>query len=147
MQTTRSLHIGLWLLLSFGSVGCLPVPLWNQSYGTPVTKEAARLVTVGQTTRPELIHMLGTNYVSLWHESAIAYPWEGGLTFDWTDCSSTGTGNRSIGRDDSVGAWRAFFVTFDTNGVVAAKTFKSLKLMVPLDQKLEDWAGRMGSCR
>jgi len=123
----------------------------HEDYGMKVTGEMVQFIHPGITTRAQVIDHLGTNYVSLWRERAIAYPFETkGLSFEWdfvavglvsvyserTDCETSPTGAR----------WQAFFVAFDDHAVVRATCFKKLTANnKSADEQLDHWVASLPS--
>ncbi len=133
-----------------GCIGYLPKPVIVENYGTRLTRDRVAFIQPGKTTRAELIIRLGTNYVSLPHERAIAYSWETrGMSLDWyfvvagpyggfaekTDCQTSAAG----------GAWQAYFVAFDGQELVQAADFKRLNPNnKSLHEQLDQWAAARG---
>jgi hypothetical protein len=147
----RCLALGLLAVLLLALTGCVafvPKPTAYENFGKPVRGEEVAFVQTGRTTRAEIIARLGTNYVSLTQERAIAYPWEGeGLTFDWYFVG-VGLFGGSAERYDhesmpGKGGWHAWFAAFDEAGVVRATTFKHLHSHKPLHEQLEAWLNQL----
>lgn len=128
--------------------GCcyLPVPTTHENHGMKVTRDDVRFIQVGKTTRAEVIDHLGTNYVSLPRERAIAYPFEtGGVSFEWYKVVWLGfvvmTDKTDVETSPTGSYWQAFFLAFDDHAVVQAVRFERLSMNnQSLDEQLDQWA-------
>jgi hypothetical protein len=146
MKSIRALSVVACLAgiqLVAGCIGFAPVPVVNSDYGRPVRRVDVQFIRPGQTTRLEVKTHLGTNYASLPFERAIAYSWEtAGLTFDWYFIAYGPDAGYHEKTGKTGSTWHAFFVAFDTNGIVCATRFKPLGER-PLQEQLERWANRL----
>jgi len=128
-------------MLCTGCVGVIPLPASSARVqsGQRVTRDQVSFVQPGCTTRAELTSQLGTNYLSLPQERAIAYSWEveGGGGVWW--CMIVVPYGALVDGGSWTGGWRAYFVAFDENDVVAATAFKSPSARFSLHEHLEDW--------
>lgn len=135
-----------------GCIGIVPVPHSNRACGRPLHPTDVCFIRARQTTRADVVTRLGTNCVSLPGDRALAYQWEAkGLTFDWFFVAMCPYGGDTIylgytGCLNGSG-WKAFMVSFDTNGVVTASGFRTLRAHVALHQQLEDWTNRQPPAR
>jgi hypothetical protein len=128
-------------LLFTGCVGVLPRPVsaTKVDYGHRLPTKEAAFIQPGVTTRAEVISRLGTNYVSLPSERAIAYSWEmkGGGAVWW--CVIVSPYGAIAESGDFPGGWRAFFVAFDDRGVVTSTAFKSPSTRHSLHEHMHNW--------
>ncbi len=143
----------LVLLLSFCG-GCIPIP-WTKPHkvlgrGTPISAESARLVIPGQTTRPEVVSLFGTNYVAINHDRSIAYEWDTpGIEFEmhmFLIVPNFGGWDEEAG-EPSTSSWRAYFVAFDEQGFVRAAQLKKLSMNKSVSDQLQRWEARLPSRR
>lgn len=141
----------LLLLCASGCVGPLPIPTLNEAQGHRLKPADVQFVRAGQTTRENVIQVLGTNYSSLWHDKAIAYSWVApGWSFNWKVLifgyyvgEAVPVSENLAGTDpEMAGKWGAYFIGFDPSGKVAHANFVRLKSRVPLHQQLDAWASR-----
>lgn len=145
------LPICLAVFCLVGCVGPVPIPSHNDAWGNNIPASKVRFVQAGKTTRNDVIQNLGTNYVSLWHEKAIAYSWEQpGWSFTWSlfliglysgEAAPLSENLAGFG-PESGGKWRAYFIAFDEGGVVLQSELVRLKPGVPLHQQLDSWSLR-----
>ena len=128
-------------LLFTGYVGALPRPVSSTKveYGHRLPTREVAFIQTGVTTRTEVISRLGTNYVSLPGDRAIAYSWEmkGGGGVYWIVVVTPYGGIADGG--NWTGGWRAFFVSFDDRGVVTTTAFKSPSTRRSLHEHLYAW--------
>ncbi len=124
-----------------GCVGVIPVPRFSNK---PVASSAidpsqADFIVVGETTRAEVVNRLGSEFRESPRLPALAYSWElpGGQGIWWV-VSTVGGG----GGEFEWSRWRAFFVAFDSKGVVTKTRFVHLSSRKSLDEQLEIWAVR-----
>jgi hypothetical protein len=128
----------LAVTLVTGCVGIVPLKVpKSAAKGREVNKSMSAFIRVGGTTRSEVIDQLGNGYVSLPHESAIAYTWEGGVHYvGWWFLAST---HAAAGKTYDWGGWRGYFIAFDENQVVRAQAFKSLSINRSVHEQLDHW--------
>ncbi len=139
MKLPSLITIAAASLLLGGCVGYMP-PLSNKPYsGKSLGGRDADFITIGRTTRAEVVKKLGTDYRDSIRVQAIAYPWElpGGYWFIFV-VSQMGGGAAS-GPENT--RWRALFLDFDGHDIVKRKEFVRLKRQLTLDEQLEAWAG------
>lgn len=124
-----------------GCVGVIPVPRFSNK---PVASSAidpsqTDFIIVGETTRVEVVDRLGSEFRDSPRLPALAYSWElpGGQGLWWL-CST----HSGIGGEFEWSRWRAFFVAFDSKGVVTRTRFVHLSSRKSLDEQLEAWAVR-----
>ena len=120
MKLPSLLTIAATSLLLGGCVGYMP-PLSNKPHsGKSFAGRDVDFITIGKTTRAEVVKKLGTGYRDSIRVNAIAYPCEvsGGSWF----MIPVGFGpmensDQAIHRRE-VTLWRAIFIMFDARGVV-----------------------------
>lgn len=135
MRIPSLLTIAAASLLLGGCVGYIP-PLSNKPYsGKSLAARDADFITIGRTTRAEVIRKRGTGFRDSIRVNAIAYPWEmpGGYWILFPVLSG------DTGPEHS--RWRALFLAFDAHDIVTQKQFVRLKRELSLDEQLETWAG------
>ena len=134
------------LTLAFLGTGCVGLfPEKTEDLGVKLTPSSVAFVKPNVTSRSEVLRRLGTNFVevpanpTLQCPEAIAYTWEGGLTwhswfaFGWPDAAP-------VLFDSTRGGWHAYFLTFTPDEVVMAKEFKNLDLDASVYDQLMHWA-------
>ena len=142
MKTTILLLLPLLALALTGCVGVLPVPPspTTPTFGKVITRPDINFIVPGHTTRAEVEAKLGAGHAALRYP-ALAYTWEK-PAFGWVgwiliigpDCAVAG------GASGEGNHWRAYFVSFDAAGRVAATKFVWLSNRKSLDEQLENWA-------
>ncbi len=121
----------------------------HENSGMKVNREMVRFIQVGKTTRAEVVGQMGTKYVSLWHDSAMAYPFETkGVSFEWYEVAwlgFTGMSQKTDVETSPTGSrWQAFFVAFDDQAVVRAACFKKLITdNKSVDEQLDKWVASL----
>jgi hypothetical protein len=139
--TSTLAALALVTCLLTGCAGVVPLPAFPNKvqHGRRITSEQIAFIQPGLTTRAELETALGTNYIESPREPAIAYTWEisGGGGVWWV---SLATPYGGVAKGDTwLGGWRAFFVSFDDNGVVLAAELKRISPEHSLHQHLREW--------
>lgn len=128
--------------------GCvIPLPsISGARAGQPVTRARAAFIRPGQTRREELFAALGTNYFALHNNLTIAYAWEKpGMDIRWYAVGAipwVGAAT-NFANHAAIHGWRAFFVHFGTNDLVAATAYASLSANVSLQEQLERWERKL----
>jgi hypothetical protein len=132
-------------LLGTGCAGVIPLPVSATKVQTGHRLKPAQVAFIqpGQTSRTEVISHLGTNYVALPRERAIAYSWEmkggGGVWWWWV----VGYGSAAGDAGTWTSGWRAFFVAFDEQGFVTSSAFKRPSTGRSLHEHLDHWVSRL----
>jgi len=132
-------------LVVSGCVGVLPQPVsaTKVESGRKLSAADVAFIQIGQTTRTEVVAQLGTNYLTLPQQRALAYSWEmkgGGWIWWW--CVA-GYGGAAGDGGVTPGGWRAYFVAFDDCGVVSATEFRRPSTGRSLHEHLYAWVGRL----
>ena len=129
------------ILFLTGCVGVIPVPRFSNKpvASSAVDPSQTDFIVVGETTRAEVVNRLGSEFRDSPRLPALAYSWElpGGQGIWWV-VSTVGGG----GGEFEWSRWRAFFVAFDSQGVVTKTRFIHLSSRKSLDDQLETWAVR-----
>ncbi len=137
MSRTTSLLLSLLLLLSTTGCLALAVPTVSQGRGRIIKAQEAAFITVGQTTREDVVRRLGSDFRDTWRSTAMAYSWElRGMDINWFIGGQGGTAADQVG----FSRWRALFIAFDPDGIVTKCEFKSLSAKSSLDDQLLAWA-------
>jgi hypothetical protein len=138
--------LAICLLTQTGCVGVIPVPSFsNQPVAGQVIKPGdVKFIVPGQTTRAVVVERLGTSFRASPRMPVLAYSWElpGGSGIWWWCVFSPYFAAGDI-NDFEWSRWRAFFVTFDEQGVVTKAEFVHLSGKKSLDEQLEDWGARI----
>ena len=134
-----------WLPFLSSCACYVPVPTLNENHGRRMKREEVCFIQPGRTSRAEVYARLGTNYVSLPMERAIAYSWEcKGLSFPWYFViSGLSSGEAFPTGYEMAGKWQAYFVAFDNNNIAQAVKFKRLAAELPLQEQLDLWFSRL----
>jgi hypothetical protein len=129
------------LILASGCVGVVPRPVSRTQveYGRQLKACDVSFVQTGVTTRTEILARLGTNFVALPMNRALAYTWEmkGGGGVWWVAVVVPEAAFYDAGTWE--GGWRGFFIAFDDAGVVTARAHKKLSPRRSLHQHLYNW--------
>ena len=123
-----------------GCAGDVPLPVSSKvERGQKVTAQEVAFIQPRVTARTEVTNKLGTSYVSLPKQRAIAYSWElkGGGMIWWyvIGCAAGGIADGSY----TPGGWRGYFIAFDEMGVVTRTEFESLSTRYSLHELLQAW--------
>jgi hypothetical protein len=127
-------------LLMTGCIGVIPLPATDhQVHGRVIEKSQTQFITLGRTTRAEVIARLGDKFRNSPRMPVLAYSWEKPAAgVGWWLVVPAGAATGSFERCH----WRAFFVAFDPGGKVCRAEFVKLSDQKSLDEQLEDWALR-----
>jgi hypothetical protein len=148
MKTSFTSLKAIWpatsLAASIFLTGCvgvvlLPVSTKEVHYGHRLQAKDVAFIKPGVTTRAEVIAKLGTNYLALPNQRAIAYSWEmkgGGGVWWWFIAGPGGAAGNSGSWE---GGWRTFFLALDDHGVVRDTAFKSPSTSRSLHRHMDKW--------
>ena len=132
------------VLLLTSCVGILPMPNFSRTpeNGKVIQSEQVSFIRPGLTTRQEVTNRLGCEFRDSPRAPALAYSWEipGGRGLWWLACMEGG-----VSGEFEWSYWRAFFVLFDADDVVAETKFVRLGGKKSLDEQLEQWALKVGA--
>lgn len=140
-------------LLFTGCVGVVPRPVsaTKVENGRRLKPADVAFMQPGVTTHAQVVARLGSEYIALPQDRAIAYSWEmkGGGGFSWVCLfipfgapAGTQINIRDFSAADArswTGGWRTFFIAFDDLGVVRAMAFKSPSTRMSLHEHLYAW--------
>lgn len=147
----RCLAIAALLSPIFLLTGCamlaVPIPAGKREAisGQVIDKADVAFISVGVTTRDEVVQKLGQNFRTRGSGAPISYSWEkkGGDIYYAGLIASYGGAAAGAGKDSRTwSSWRGLFVEFDATNRVRRFEFLKLKLSQSVDEQRDQWEAK-----